>query len=597
MRPTLLAAVALLPLGCTGDIIPGRGLPTLTPDAPPGTQPPGTVVDGVAPPRYGCSPAAGALLDPPLKRLTRRQFEATVRAALTSLAGADASLVLAAVAPELATLPEDRFIAASLKGHDGFQRADQVLTQQHADAQYALAEKLGRELTASSARIGRAFGTCLSDSNAANDTACLDTFLKTRGARLLRHPFDAGDVAFYRRALRGSSIDAAGLADVLALLFASPELLLLVEDGDTDPGQALLEPHQLASRLSFAAWDEPPDDALWALAESGELADEAVFRAQVARLLSDARARATLHRFFDGWFQLYRVPDLKAGLDQADYRALIAGLSLPQSTAGLVEDVYGAVDAALERDAPLAALLSDSAVYTRDPQTAALYGAPAWDGASPPQAPASSQRGGLLTRLAFLVTGNATTHPILRGVRVRSGLLCDGLGEAPPDAAAVAAATVLTGNESERARTAAMTERGGCAGCHATAINPLGYALEGFDALGRERSIEQVRARADGSVVAEHAVDARSVPRVVPGDSRPVDGARELTARIIESKKVESCLATQLVRFTWGKPQLGAGDACLLSQLEALARSGASVPAVVEAALVSDAFRRRVVAP
>ncbi|MBK7864948.1 MAG: DUF1588 domain-containing protein [Archangiaceae bacterium] len=595
MRLLLFAPVLLLVPGCTGEIVSGAG-PVRTAEAPSPGDPVLPGPSGLAPPRYTCAPATLALEDPPLKRLTRRQWEATVRAAVASLAGSDAPQVLAAISPDLAAFPQDRFVAASTRGHDGFQRADQVLTQQHADAQYALAEHLGRELTSTPARLGRAFGTCLTDSSTGNDAACLDTFLKTRGARLLRRPFDDADVAFYRRALRGGAVDAPALADVLALLFASPELVLQVEQGEAEPALARLEPHQLATRLSFAAWDEPADDVLWALADSGELFDDATFRAQVARLLADARARQTLHTFFEGWFALNRVADPRAGLDRPDYRALVGPQALPASAAGLIEDVYGAVDATLAKEQPIAALLADTAVYTRDAATAALYGAPPWDGASAPL-PGPSGRGGLLTRLAFLVTGNATTHPILRGVRIRTGLLCDPLGEAPPDAAAIAAATPLTGTESERQRTSATTEHGGCAACHATAINPLGYALERFDALGRERALEQVRSPSDGALLAEHPVDTRSAPRVVAADLRPTDGAIDLTARIIESKKVESCLATQLVRFTWGKAQVQTGDACLLADLEQLARSGASVTTLVAALFQSESFRRRVIEP
>jgi len=606
--------VAALWLGCTADIETPEPLSPVGPEQPshpvvpgvPGT--PGTPgspttpttpntpepVNGVAPLRYACDANASPLVDVPLRRLSHRQLVSSITTAIARLAGSESSAVLAESSTQLGALPADRFVSAANKGRDGFERADQVLSQDQADAQYALAVKLGQALTASAARRGKVFGACLADADTSNDSACLDTFLKTQGSRLLHRPFTADDVTFYRRALRGTPISPESLADVLAVLFASPETFFVVEGAGTAPATASLTAYELAARLSLALWDELPDDALWAAAGSGELLTDTGYRAQVARLLGDARAKATLHGFFTGWFQLQRTPKLTDSLTYADYKALVGTQALPTSVDGVLDDVFGAVDAAVAGRASLAALLQDKAVYTRDAATAGLYGVSPWDGVSTPQAPPGGGRAGLFTRLAFLTTGNVSSHPILRGVRMRVGMLCDALGEAPPNAAAQAAATPLTGTEGDRAKASAMTDSGGCAACHRTSINPLGFAFEGFDALGRARTSEKVFSPTTGAVVAEQSVDTRSTPYVLSSDGRPTADAVELTARIAESKKFESCMVTQYFRFTFARTGEVASDQCLLSRVEPLARGGASIPEVLEAFVTAPEFKRRI---
>ena len=566
--------------------IPGT---TVTPPAPTPDPP----VNGVAAPRYSCDPTASPLVDVPLRRLSHRQLVSSITTAIARLAGSEASAVLAESSVQLAALPADRFVSAANKGRDGFERADQVLSQDHADAQYALAVKLGQSLTASAARRGKVFGSCLSDADTGNDSACLDTFLRTQGSRLLHRPFTAADVTFYRRALRGTPISPESLADVLAVLFASPEAFFVVEGAGTAPATASLDAYELASRLSLALWDELPDDALWAAASSGALLTDTGYRAQVARLLGDGRAKATLRGFFTGWFQLHRTPKLTDSLTYADYKALVGTQALPATVDGVLDDVFGAVDAAVEGRRSLAELLQDRAVYARDAATAGLYGVAPWDGTSAPPQPQGG-RAGLFTRLAFLTTGNASSHPILRGVRLRVGMLCDALGEAPPNAAAQAAATPLDGTEGDRAKAAAMTEHGGCAACHRTSINPLGFAFEGFDALGRARTTEKVFSPTTGALVAEQPIDTRSTPYVLSSDSRPTADPVELTARVAESKKFESCMVTQYFRFTFARISEAGSDQCLLSRVEPLARAGASIPEIVEAFVTAPEFKRRI---
>jgi hypothetical protein len=551
------------------------------------------MVYGPAPLRYQCDQTAGPLLDEPLRRLTRAQWVRGVDALISAMAQTEAPAILTALAANKAAFPNDRYVSKINKGHDGFQRADSLLSQQHADAQYSFAQKLGAEFTSTLARRTRVFGACATDASTTNDIACVETFIRRWGPQILRRPITDADVTFYRRAMQGTEASAAALVDVVAVLFASPNAFFVIEGGASDLPNANLNAHELAVRLALQLTDAPPDDLLWQSAESGSILTEIGFQTQVDRLLALPASKNTIRDFYTGWFQLHRAPDLTTSLTFPNYAALVGAQTLTTATtAAMVEDVLGAVNASIEMSRPNASVLTDKLVYTQNPEIASLYGVPTWNGMGTPPTP-SVRRAGLLTRIAFLATGDVSSHPILKGVRLRTALLCDGLGEAPPNANAEAALTPLTGMETEREKTVAMTERGGCANCHTSLINPLGFATESFDSLGRERTQERIF-NTQGQVVAQRAPQTHTIPYVNLTDTRPVADAVELTARIVESKKFESCFATQYFRFSFGKTQETARDQCFLSRIETLARSGASIKEVAKAVVMAPEFKRRV---
>src|SRR5690606_34616289 len=155
----------------------------------------------------------------------------------------------------------------------------------------------------------------------------------------------------------------------------------------------------------------------------------------------------------------------------------------------------------------------------------------------------AGERPGLLTRAWFLASGSASTRPILRGVFVRRNLLCDEL--APPPSNVVAVPPGLRADQTTREVIEELTEQPGtsCASCHATLINPLGFVFEGFDALGRVQ--QEQRLFDDGTQVGALPIDTTAVPRVTAEDERVVEGPAGLSQIMLESGKLEACLARQ----------------------------------------------------
>lgn len=563
----------------------------------------GDPVVAPAPLRFRCDPTRTAV-DLPLRRLSKVQFQNTLRLALQQLAPTAASAALTAAAPKLALYPDDVEVAPNSFGAHGFTRSDQQLSQQQADALFAVARAVAESLASTSERRTAIFGPCASDGNAANDVVCARALIDRVGPRLLRGTLtveQAALIASAADAARGDGGEAVVFADVLTALLAQPAFTFLVEgrgDGPSDPG-ARLTGVALASRLSFHLTNEPPDDALWAAATSGALDTEAGYEAQVDRLLADPRAQSVRDEFFDQWLWVSRgAVDLTDQLTVPAYRAV--AMEGPSPThdprPGIVEDLLGAARHAFDTGGGTRALLTDTAVYARDPQVAALYGAQPWDGSSTAPAPGGSRRAGLITRIGFTANGRFETNPIKKGVRLRTAVLCDVLSAPPPGAAN---STLMTTDVlSSRQKVEGLTEVSGsvCLGCHRTLINPLGYLTEDFDPLGRERTRETAYDD-QGKALKSFEVKTAASPHVGGQESVAAD-AKELTERIAASGRFEACLSAQLFRFTAQKAEEDpVADGCRLAELETLARQGKSFKDVFKASVMSQGFRHRVTAP
>jgi hypothetical protein len=568
-------------------------------DSGPAASPAAPAADPL-PPRsasFACDPA----LPPPaeqLRRLTMTQYRNTVRDlvrwALPDQRDADAVIALA----RLDELPLDRREPVPQDVHGSYRRLDQTLEQQHVDGAFRVATALAAALTEPS-RLSSVVGACAADADAANDVQCSTDFIRRFGARVLRRPLDDEDVSFYR-SVYGADPRASprAYADLIAVLFNAPDFLYFVEGEGRpladQPALSELTAHALAARLSYHFWQTLPDAELWAAAENGSLLEPSIYSAQVDRLAADARTRETLREFFADWLKVEDLPALDAH-NRDPVFAAFAGADLPDPALrqAMIDDVLALLaHYTWTEPGGIEELFTSELSFAASDALARIYGVPRWDGVSAPPALPAGARPGLLTRALFLTSGSANTRPIQKGVFLRRRLLCDALD--PPPAGVNAMPPELRPDMTTRQVVEELTEQPGttCAGCHATRINPLGFAFEGFDGLGRARG-EQRLFDAQGTLLGVLPVDTRSVPRVSPDDARSASGPAELVRLMLESGKLEACLARNYFRFTFGRWEDPARDGCALERLRArLAGSGQIREFLKEAALAPE-FRRR----
>ena len=560
---------------------------------------PGTGGAGVVPPdlSFACDANAKAPVAA-LRRLTMTQYRNTIAdLAAWAVGGASAGqTLLTEIAAPIAALPEDRREAVPQDLHGSYRRLDQSLQQIHVEATYDVAVALGAALT-TSARLGTVVGACATDTNTSNDATCLDAFIKKFGARALRRPLGDRRGRLLQDRHGKPTGSAAAYADLIGLFVTAPEFMYFVEHGAAavsgQTGVYDLSPHELASRLSYQLWQTAPDDALLAAAADGTLLDPTVYGAQVTRLLGDARARPALDEFFADWTKVEDLPAMDAKNADVVFKAF-AGADLPDAKLrqAMIEDVVGLLDHyTWTAPSGIASLFTSDLAFARDARLAKLYGVPAWNGTGTPPALPAGQRPGLLTRALFLSTGSANTRPIMKGVFLRQNILCDTIPPPPPGANAKP--PELGPGMTTRESVEAITEMPGtvCASCHQTAINPLGFATEGFDALGRFRTSQRLFDAA-GVETGTKPVNTMSVPQVVYGDPTAIASPSELMSLIVASGKVEACLSRNFFRFTYGRWE-AAADGCALEDARKALMGGGNITDLAAAAVKAAQFKRR----
>jgi hypothetical protein len=552
--------------------------------------------DGASPPtstptNFVCDPDA-VPETVPLRRLSRVQYENTVRELVTFVLGGDANAVLSTIDPLFDQVPDDLRVGPD-KHFAGYTHLDQAVQQEHVDATYAVANAVGAALTANSARLTASVGACATDADGSNDGACLDAFIRSFGERALRRAVTNEDVSFYKRPAGAPPYEAADYADVVALMMTSPDALYLVERGSGTGETSPLDGYALASRLSYHFWQTSPDEELFAAARSGELVDDEVFQAQVDRVFNSSKTRAAVATFFSEWLDNTVLEELDSRLGTPVFDAFAGDFEPgPDLRERMLDEVVDAATYyAFQTRGTFDDFFASRKSFARTNDLASIYGVRAWDGTSEPPDFGDPERVGLITRAAYVATGSANTRPIMKGVFIRKALLCDDIAQPPAKAAATP--IELSDTDTTREVVEKLTQNGVCAGCHPPLINPLGFATEGFDALGRVRTKQTFYDPLTGAVVGSAPIDTRSVPHVEPDDASASNGPADLVEQILASEKPRACFARQYFRFTFSRLEDLDRDGCALADVKATLDDEAPLAEALRAIALSPAFRMR----
>lgn len=291
-----------------------------------------------------------------------------------------------------------------------------------------------------------------------------------------------------RRAAGADFHDA--LKEPLSVVLASPGFLYLSEPGqETKPKQ--LTDRELAVRLSYFLWSAPPDDILLELARRGELHKPAVLAAQVDRLIADPRSYEFVTGFTHQWLNLER-------LDFFQFNTQLYPEFDDSMKATAKEEVFRSIEHLLNSGGSLRELLKSDYIIING-LLANYYdiNGVVGDEFRKVSLPADSPRGGLLGMAAILAMGSNGEHtsPVERGAWVLRKLLHDPPPPAPPN---VPQLTRLGGKLlTTRERILAHQEEPQCASCHRK-IDPIGFGLENFNAVGKWRTKDSYQKRGVG---------------------------------------------------------------------------------------------------
>jgi hypothetical protein len=417
---------------------------------------------------------------------------------------------------------------------------------------------------------------------------CLKTTIETFGRKAFRRPLSPEEVTSFERlqtATPAGTPEEVAEATLNAFLI-SPSFLLVPElnmEVDADTGATKLSQHEVASRLSYLLWGSMPDADLSAAADAGQLTSKEQILTQAQRMIAvREKAAPLLSSFHREWSQANNLGSYWYKIDHDP--AVFPTYNAAAKTSYEAELKAFYEEVAFSNGSFKDLLLSNVAFVNQD--NAAIYGLdPAQYSTTltkvtlnDPNAP----RPGFLTRAGFLSSYSnwQASSPILRGAFIASWLLNANPG--PPVEGATdktVEGTFLT----QREYVTALTEQTApCLGCH-TLINPFGYALENYDAMGKWQTTD----------LRGGPIDATATV-TIGGEQKSITSPVQLMEAIAADAKAQELYAKAWVSYAYGRPP-NANDQCVVDGLtDKMAGTGYTILALLADLTQSDTFRVRV---
>lgn len=410
--------------------------------------------------------------------------------------------------------------------------------------------------------------------------------------RPVRKEFVDGLMAQYVQQRQKKEPFREAIKTPLAIVLASPAFLYIVEpvsrgageDGAPARVRVPLTDTALANRLAYFLWSGPPDDALLGDAASGKLRSR--IAKQADRMLNDEKVMRFIAGFAHQWLHMVR-------LDFFQFNPRLYPMFDDSARSAARREVYETIHHVLEKDLPLGTLLKSDFVVVNDVM-AEHYGIPGVTGSDyravpvPPGVP----RGGMLGMAAILAMGSdgERSSPVERGAWVLRTLLHD---PPPPAPANVPMLTRFAGTlMPARELMTAHQEQPQCAQCHRK-IDPIGYALEHFDATGRWRDEEYTDFYTNWKVIKKKAtfpIDARGrLP-----DGTTFDGFVGLRDAVAAHEDDFARGFTEhLLEFALGRPISFSDEELVTTILHKAKAQGYTPRAIIHGIVTSDDFQSK----
>ena len=376
--------------------------------------------------------------------------------------------------------------------------------------------------------------------DASQESACATTIVTTLARRAFRRPPTDDDVAtlmqLYALGREDGGSFEAGIRTAVQATLARPEFIFRFErvpEGLAAGQNYQINDLELAARLSYFLWGSGPDDALLAVAGQGQLRTPAVLEKQVRRMLADRRADSLSTNFAAQWLRLTGLADVHP--EPTIFPDFTRNLA--QSMRREVELLF---DSIVREDRSLIDLLTADYTFVNE-VLARHYGMPNVAGPQFRRVPVTDpNRFGLLGRGAILTQTSLAnrTSPVARGKYVLEVLLGAPPPLPPPNVPPLAEAVNNEAVLGVRERMEQHRRNATCAGCHKI-MDPIGLALENFDATGRWR-------RNDGLAPVD--------PRGDMYDGHPLDGPASLrTALLDHTDAFRSGFSESLLSYALGR--------------------------------------------
>ena len=338
------------------------------------------------------------------------------------------------------------------------------------------------------------------------------------------------------------------------------------------PSPLGISPREAVTRVARVLWESPPDEALVALADSGGVTTDEDVRRVALNMVADSRSRVGVAAFYRWWLNLDALATTMKD------PTLFPEYSTSLGTTMAAETEAFALDVTFDGDGHFPSVMRASYSFINEP-LASLYGIPGVTGSELRKVDLDpTQRAGILTQLAFLTeTSSSTswTSPTRRGLYVRKNLLCQPIPVPPGNVTTPLVAP--TPPQTNRQRLTQTTSNAACASCHAL-MDPIGFAYEGFDSIGRVRLTDSgLPIDSSGELVFydEHASWSNAI---------------DLAQFLATSADAHACIAQQLLRYALRRDLTDADQASAAGIGALFTASGLDLRTLIAAAVSSASF-------
>jgi len=434
---------------------------------------------------------------------------------------------------------------------------------------------LGEQLKTSDADLSRML-PC--GSAAAINAECLKGFITSFGAKAFRRSLTAAEITRYENVynqVKSNFPSNEALAAVAEAILRSPFTHFRMEVGEAlaDGATYQLTATELATQIAFAVTNSPPDAPLLAAAASGELNKKEVQEQQIRRLMATP---AFIENFTEFMFRYSGIKFLK----DSDKNAQSFPEYSPQVADAMILEAKEFLKTAMTTGKGKFPQLMTSGESTITAPLAPIYKIPAFSG-SKSYSPAGEERAGFFT-LPAVVAANSpanSTGPVQRGIFLLKKLMCTSLPPPPVGTATELPTTDPTATLRERF--AVHVSDPSCAGCH-TKMDPLGFAMEHYDPIGRFRALDNGK-----------PIDATAVISGTSFSDGSFDNAVDMMASLSKSVDIQACFVRQAFAYSLGRSET-VGDAVVLNQaFKRFVDSGLDLNELFLSLYSSDAFRYR----
>ncbi len=507
-------------------------------------------------PAYPDTCDSTALSASPIQRLSSRDYSQAIRSIFGPFIAADRMQSI------LASIPND-----NQRGGPVFEQMKQNLSFDLIQAYALVAENLSEELKKRDDWFDEVLGQ--SECKSSLNTSCMENFFWNIGRALYRRQLSDAEKSRYYRFLDSESGD--GRHKVLMMtrsLLQAPAFILREERAGTDTGNGLfsLTEYELAARLAAFLWRSTPDRQLLDRAWQGQL--RKYWDEEVARMMLDPRFESMLDHFYSSWLNLDFLPAAHYSDSFLDGLSLDADAYLPE----LRQELLSFTRYMTQNNFYFADLVSSRKVRADSDFLARLY-------ATTRQSDFQelNTRPGILSRAGLLASGMDYASIVKRGLWVNSRVLCRDIPP-PPDPTVTANAPRPDPLASSRQQLEARTGQGFCVSCHKS-INPPGFVLEQYDALGRYRTEERV---SSDSGVVTHPLDTRLSSANIDSSSDPqVNDIQAYTEILAQSPRAHQCFVEHWYMYAFARKPTSQ-ERCLINDFaEKMQRKDLSIKQMI----------------